>query len=104
MFAPTTVNKVGGVYSIPPAPAYPSLAVNQELWRSKWTRLLYKHVQDHFLLEVSVLRVVSLDCFQVTVKVINQDWSLHGEIEELVRDPDEFPSQTFLGQLMMLAG
>jgi hypothetical protein len=74
----------------------------------RWSKLygikLQPYVQSHFNVRVTMMRDVVIDGWRIIVQVMNRDMSFHGQIEETVQDPDEFPTPVFITQLTMLAG
>lgn len=91
---------------MPPAPPSASYAIT-EAYGYAVTRAEMKIrevVQPHFIVRVDVERDLSLDAYRARVRVLNKDWSVHADINEVVRDIGNFPDQTLLTQVMMVAG
>ena len=92
---------MGGKSMVAPLPQYVNTTAS---YKHDWRLLLRSCVQDHFSLRIEMLRDFALNQYRILVRVVNSDLTLHGELEELVNDLRDFPSETFKTQLMMLAG
>jgi len=53
---------------------------------------------------VDVERNLALDKYTVRVRILNKDWSAHAEVNDVVEDFGNFPNETLLTQVMMVAG
>ena len=63
-------------------------------------------IDPKLLARVDIVRSVEFDMFIVRIRILRQDWTLHSELHAEVRSDklDEFPDETLMTQLMMLAG
>ena len=94
---------MGGMVTPPPPPVTP-MAYQVDRWSKLYGIKLQPYVQPHFSVRVSMMRDVVIDGWRIIVQVMNRDMSFHGQIEETVQDPEEFPTPVFITQLTMLAG
>lgn len=98
---------MGGKYmpAPPPSSSYKiDPRTQQQLWVEAWTRQLDKLIRDEFFLNVECMRDLARDAYRIIVRVHTPDWGVHGTLDETVHDLQEFPSETFKTQLIMLAG
>jgi hypothetical protein len=105
MYAHITESNMGGAY-MPPAPPSASYAIT-EAYGYAVTRAEMKIrevVQPHYIVRVDVERNLALDKYTVRVRILNKDWSAHAEVNDVVEDFGNFPNETLLTQVMMVAG
>jgi hypothetical protein len=63
-------------------------------------------INPKLLARVDIVRSLELDVFIVRIRILKQDWTLHSDLHVEVQ-PDEidnFPDDTVMAQIMMLAG
>ena len=63
-------------------------------------------IDPKLLARVDIMRSVELDVFIVRIRILKMDWTLHSELHAEVRpdEVDNFPDDTLMAQIMMLAG
>jgi hypothetical protein len=63
-------------------------------------------IDPKLLARVDIMRSVELDVFIVRIRILKQDWTLHSDLHAEVRpdEVDNFPDDTLMAQIMMLAG
>lgn len=95
---------MGGKAMAAAPPAYRVVQYQHDMMIAVWRETLRSLVQEQFTLRIEMLRDLALDKYRIVVRIVNADLTLHGELEECVEDPKQFPSDTFRTQLIMLAG
>jgi hypothetical protein len=103
----TESNMFGGM-GRPSAPRFYNERPPRELQvlTSKAEAKIRDAIDPKLLARVDIMRSVELDVFIVRIRILRMDWTLHSDLHAEVRldEVDNFPDDTLMTQIMMLAG